>query len=96
MIALAFLGALVFLLAAAFLQSVSLYYLWGWFVVPLGVAAIGKAQAYGLMLIVMIALSEKANIPFDERRPAVAMGRALLGPLATLAIGYLVHRLGAL
>ena len=78
----------------AFLALMGVYYafvlsvLWGWFVVPLGVAKIGMAHAYGLSLIPTTILGVRGlYAPEDKRTESVAS--ALIMPAAALLFGWI-------
>ena len=85
------------LLAAVFvvfLGAVALYHawvlatLWAWFVVPLGVAKIGLAHAYGLSSINTVLLSTRGlYAPEDKRKEAIVAG--LLMPILALFFGWI-------
>ena len=68
----------------ALFRGYVLSHLWGWFVVPLGVHALGVLPAVGLMVMVDYLLgnvSRKAEDVLD----------VLATPLVALLLGYIVH-----
>ena len=64
--------------------------LWGWFLVPLGVPAIGIAHGCGISLIVGYLKGTESEPESTGELPLVA-AKALLNPPMYLAVGYLVH-----
>ena len=62
--------------------------MWGWFVVPLGVAAIGKAHAYGLMT--MIGLLRNYNTD-DESSIGAKIFIGIAVPALVLFAGFIAH-----
>lgn len=54
MLSVLMLGILAFAVALVALNGLMLSYLWQWFVVPLGVRAIGVPQAIGIAIIVSV------------------------------------------
>lgn len=75
--------ALVVLLAIQQAWAISI--LWGWFIVPLGVPAIGIAAAVGVSVTVS-ALRGRRKGPDDEGWKALA--KAALQPWFCLAVGW--------
>lgn len=70
--------------------------MWGWFVVPLGMPAIGKAHAYGLLAIAGLIRrgeSSKKADPAGTRDVIVAIGIAFSTPALVLFVGWLAHKL---
>lgn len=88
---LAILGVLGFVL---FIGVMGVYYafvlstLWAWFVVPLGVAKIGMAHAYGLSLIPSVVLGVRGLYPPEEKKKE-AMISAILYPAISLLFGWI-------
>lgn len=81
-------GFVVFLGLMAFYHAFVLATLWAWFVVPLGVAKIGVAHAYGLSSIFSVILSTRGIYqPEDKRKEAV--GAALAIPAFALLFGWI-------
>jgi len=62
--------------------------LWGWFVVPLGVPAIGIAHALGLRLVVHVATFTYAE---DKRGQGERLANAIVLPLFAWAFGAIYH-----
>ncbi len=77
--------------AAAFLTGYALWsgfvlsILWGWFLVPLGVPAIGTAHAIGIAVV--MGMFHRNNAKRDDEGFAY-IGLALIGPLLALGVGY--------
>lgn len=77
-----------------FLGLIGVYYafvlstLWAWFVVPLGVAKIGMAHAYGLSLIPTTILGTRGLYAPEDKRKESAIA-ALLFPVAALLFGWI-------
>ena len=69
-------------------------YLWYWFVVPLGVAAISVPQAIGIALLLGM-FTNNASKKDDDESMEEKVGRLILlgvvAPLLTLLVGYVVH-----
>lgn len=67
--------------------------LWAWFVVPLGLPVIGKAHAYGL--VVLVALIRARAPRKDEASASIAatIMTAILGPAVGLLAGWIAHSL---
>ncbi len=62
--------------------------LWGWFVIPLGVPAIGLAQAGGLSVLVTLAAVRSVQSP---RAKEDIVAEMFLMPLVALAFGWVFH-----
>ena len=62
---------------------------WGWFVVPLGVAAIGKAQAFGMMT--MVGLMKSYDTEPDKESVTAKILVGALVPALILLFGYVAH-----
>ncbi len=87
--------SVTFLLLMAFsmvLEGVVLYYLWLWFVVPLGAPAIGLLHALGLGMIIHFLTYHfydfKKN---DEAGIWEPLCHLLVRPVFTLGFGWLLH-----
>jgi hypothetical protein len=86
-------GAVVALVAgglfalAAILQGVVLSVLWGWFVVPLGLPALGIAHAIGIALVVRFLTHRHTSKKTDDESPIrrELFGLFVLPPLALVA-----------
>jgi len=85
-------GALLCLLCAfpaAVWDGYVLSILWGWFVVPLGLAAIGKAHAYGICVVLGL-----ARYRYEEGEQNEWGMRAIMmfvAPAIYLFCGYAAH-----
>lgn len=84
------------LVGLAVLRGFVLASLWGWFVVPLGVPALGIAQAIGISLIVSLFLAHLARDKSDDegegwKRLGLTMVRALSITLLSWGAGAIVH-----
>ena len=87
-------GMLLLTVPIAILNAFVLTHLWAWFVAPLGLPLIGKAQAYGLCLLFGLVsghlAKEKAKV--DEPKEAVTLVVGwLLAPLVALGAGAIAH-----
>ena len=65
--------------------------MWAWFVVPLGVHALGKAHAYGL--VSMVALLKTHTQDTDKRSLFEKLAYGVLAPALVLFIGWICHSL---
>jgi hypothetical protein len=70
-------------------QAWAISVLWGWFLVPLGLPAIGIATAIGISAI-LSALHQSRKSPGDEGWKSV--GKAALKPWFLLAIGWIAKQ----
>jgi hypothetical protein len=61
--------------------------LWGWFMVPLGLPALGVAQAIGIALVAGMLTHQ---MPRGEAETSALFAFAFLAPLFSLAIGWVV------
>jgi hypothetical protein len=86
-------AALAFLLVpiAAAWTAYVMVILWAWFVAPLGMHAIGKAHAYGL--IVLIGLIRARMRKADDTPMSEAIMFATLAPAFALLTGWIAHSL---
>jgi hypothetical protein len=67
--------------------------MWGWFIVPLGLHAIGKAHAYGLVVLVGM-LKARAPKKGEQSAPiAATLVFSALGPAVSLLCGWIAHSL---
>lgn len=82
-------GAILAFLAIIVLLSLyyafALYTLWGWFVVPLGIAKISMAHAYGLSLIPTTILGTRGLYAPEDKRKEAAVAAALVPAIGLLA-----------
>lgn len=78
-------------------QAFVLTRLWGWFVVPFGIMAIGKAHAYGLVLVVSMFKSHTSDKNDEEKGIYYAFIKLLIygfgGPLMLLILGWITFNL---
>jgi hypothetical protein len=78
------------LLPMILFQGWILSFLWGWFIVPLGVLPIRFWQAAGIRLLVREVLNQ-----FDRHEGKVDFGRLFVSnfilPMIALGIGYFLH-----
>jgi hypothetical protein len=89
---LAIVGMVAFIAALCFYHAFVLATLWTWFIVPLGVAKIGYAHAYGLSLIPSVILGTRGlNIGLKKEEDAKwSEGvSALIYPAVALLFGYI-------
>lgn len=86
---------LVSIVLTAILRGFVLSILWGWFVEPLGVAAINIAEAIGLATILGMLLQREPDPELDKlpfwRRYVAAFTVTVVGAIFALGIGWIVH-----
>lgn len=82
------LGLAVVIVPLALLRGWVLSLLWGWFIVPLGVPAVGVVHAIGIAFVVGM-FTSAAKVDSDHPWRNIAIG--FLAPLLTLAFGAIVH-----
>ena len=85
---LAILGVLGFVVLIGVYYAFVLSTLWAWFVVPLGVAKIGMAHAYGLSLIPSVVLGVRGLYPPEEKKQE-AMISTVFYPAISLLFGWI-------
>lgn len=88
LLVLAILGGVAFIGIMALYSAFVLATLWGWFVVPLGIAQIGIAHAYGLSLIPAVLLSSRGLYSPEDKRTEAAVA-ALMMPAVALLFGWI-------
>lgn len=72
--------------------SLSLKILWGWFMVPIGLAPIGKAHAFGISVVASLLLANKADKVVPSDISVVGrMATSMTVSLVCLGIGWLAH-----
>ena len=77
----------LFILPFSLLGGWTLSWLWFWFIVPLGVPAIGVAHSIGIVGLVGF-LTKQYN---KTEETSEALSFAIIAPLMALSIGYIVH-----
>jgi hypothetical protein len=77
----------VFVLIA--MQAFTLYVLWGWFVVPLGVPPLTIAWSAGIMLVASMVRGYSPR-KSEEGDGARVIGQAIFGCGYALALGYVI------
>lgn len=81
---------------AVIMNGYAMFVLWGWFVVPLGVAEIGVAHAIGLASIVSYMTHQDQSLLAQDRskssfeRLAQSLALAFGKPLVLIAFGWIV------
>jgi len=83
---------LLLVLCWAFVQGFVLSTMWGWFVVPLGLPALGLAHAIGLSFLVRWLTHQHVSCQKDENRKEVAFRQLAIGflyPFAILFLGWI-------
>jgi hypothetical protein len=75
----------------------SLYALWSWFVVPLGVVSVSPAWAYGIALTVRAVTFTLPPKSTCAQRVSLGemVGRSFAGPFIFVALGAVAHALMA-
>lgn len=87
-----FLGGCVLLAISTVLGAYAVSSLWLWFVVPLGIKAIGLVHAYGLSIIVHYMTMEMPDHKKLAKEPfASRVGFRILLTLTALGLGYVTH-----
>lgn len=74
-----------------FSMSYAMFYLWQWFVVPMGVEQISMAHTYGLAILVNL-LTTRGEMKQDDR--PTDYGKLIghcLHPWIALLFGYIIH-----
>jgi hypothetical protein len=85
---------LVFTLTTTFFEPWVITKMWAWYLVPLGVSAIGWAQAFGLNLLVYLFIGPPLNAQ-KERSSEWRLKRSfvvLFGVAFTFGLGWFVHK----
>lgn len=85
-----FLGGCVLLAISTILGAYAVSTLWLWFIVPLGVSAIGLVHAYGLSIIIHYMTMEMPNNKDKGSIPEMIVLRIVLSLIA-LGLGYITH-----
>lgn len=81
-----------------FLQVYTFSYLWLWFIVPLGMPAIGLLHAWGILILKNIMFyrqiePKKTDLSLAETRKKLVEGLQTMFavPFIALAVGYIAH-----
>ncbi len=82
-------AVVAFVLPLAAWSAYVMSMLWGWFLVPLGVPAIGFVQAWGIMLMISVTRGLRAAEP-EDNKALQRLGAWLLGTVLALGIGYVL------
>ena len=85
--------SLAFFPVQIFWSGFVLSILWGWFVVPLGISAIGIAHAAGLSVLLRM-VTRKVDMVGGEdpvERAGWQIGVGVLAPAMGLAVGWILH-----
>ncbi len=83
-----FLGVLAIIVPLSIWKGFVLSILWGWFLVPLGVPAIGTAHAIGIAVLVsMLTYQHRKSSSEVSLEPLFL---SFVSPLFALAIGHIV------
>lgn len=88
LIVLMILGAALFIGLMGVYHAFVLSTLWAWFVVPLGVAKIGMAHAYGLALIPTTVIGARGLYSPEDKRTEAAVA-AIVIPAVALLFGWI-------
>lgn len=87
-----FLGGCILLVISTILGAYAVSTLWLWFIVPLGVSAIGLVHAYGLSIIIHYMTMEMPDHKKLAKEPfASRVGFRILLTLTALGLGYVTH-----
>ena len=81
-------AAIAAAIVGTFLNAFALTKMWGWFIVPLGVASIGMAHAWGLTMLISW-LTNHSYKTSDDQGLGVLVGKAIIYPLFVLLFGSL-------
>jgi len=88
------LGMFFVVILGTLLRAFVLYKLWGWFIVPLGVASIEMAQAYGISILVSILTMSNADIrSATEIDPAESVVYGFTISALFLVIGWITFQI---
>lgn len=83
------LGGAAFIALSMAVRGFVLKYLWLWFLTPLGVPALGIAQALGIALL--CGLMCKDHDYRDDKVTGEKVAGAAISPLLALLIGWIIH-----
>jgi hypothetical protein len=82
-------------LSATFLQVGTFFYLWNWFLVPLGMQSISFLHAWGLICLINVPIIGLYSLSIkkldDELNPAFHYFFTILICVAYMFIGYICH-----
>lgn len=76
--------------AASFAMAISLYLLWGWFVVPLGIPSIGMLHAWGLIYVaeaIKFDSTEMARVMKMDNPTDFAMEQSYAHAMGAVTVG---------
>jgi hypothetical protein len=82
-------GAIVLVTLSCILNAWALSVLWGWFVVPLGVNALGIAHAFGVSLVASLLVRPHRDKTTNKEEYAAEIVKVILVPLMALLFGYI-------
>jgi hypothetical protein len=87
-------GLIISIIAAVALRGAVLLCLWDWFIVSLGVPAIGLIQAIGINIVAKF-VTGSGSLSRENSDESPSLGTRLLEwygyPVAVLLVGYLAH-----
>jgi len=83
--------ALVTFVAAYLIHGWSLFYLWQWYVVPLGLPQISMPWAIGLGVLVGYLTNHETEKKGQETDLGMLFVNTFLRPLLALGVGWLIH-----
>jgi hypothetical protein len=83
--------ALALIPLSFFVRAFALKSMWFWFIVPLGVPAIGMAWAYGLSCLISLMTYKYSKEDSETHSLGHAFNIGVLGPLFVMLIGYIAH-----
>lgn len=91
-------GCLLILLALASLVVMPIYHgfilsiVWGWFMVPFGLPAIGIAWAIGITIVIRLITATSRAEPKEETNEKIGrLVGVILAPLVGLGVAYVAH-----
>lgn len=86
-----FVVAVTVIILTVFLRGIVLSYLWGWFIVPLGMAPIGIGMALGIATLVGFLTFHDLHVKQEHHPAKTRLFLGLFYPLIVFAAGYIYH-----
>lgn len=86
-----FFAVLVVSIFAGALRGVVLSYLWGWFLVPLGMPPIGIMMALGVSLLVTFLTYHHLSVKQDLHPLKTRLSMSIFYPAMVFLVGYIYH-----
>jgi len=86
-------GLLVMIPLSILMNAFVLHKLWAWFMVPLGIAPIGLAHAWGLAILIGLFTTSKVQKTESKGEAIGQFIGLMLAPLFALLFGWIAHGL---